>query len=32
LLITLPPEGYTAQLSGIGGTTGQGLIEVYELP
>ena len=32
LLITLPPGGYTAQLSGVGGTTGQGLIEVYELP
>ena len=32
LVITLPPGGYTAQLSGIGGTTGQGLIEVYELP
>ncbi|MBC7367741.1 MAG: hypothetical protein H7343_13180 [Undibacterium sp.] len=32
LLITLPPGGYTAQLSGVGGTTGEGLIEVYELP
>lgn len=32
LLITLPPGGYTAQLSGVGGTTGDGLIEVYELP
>jgi hypothetical protein len=32
LLITLPPGGYTVQLSGVGGTTGEGLIEVYELP
>jgi cyclophilin family peptidyl-prolyl cis-trans isomerase len=32
LLITLPPGGYTAQLSGVGATTGEGLIEVYELP
>ena len=32
LVITLPPGGYTAQLSGVGGTTGEGLIEVYELP
>jgi cyclophilin family peptidyl-prolyl cis-trans isomerase len=32
LLITLPPGGYTVQLSGVGATTGEGLIEVYELP
>jgi hypothetical protein len=32
LLLTLPPGGYTAQLSGVGGTTGVGLIEVYEVP
>ena len=32
LLITLPPGGYTAQLSGVGATSGEGLIEVYELP
>jgi hypothetical protein len=32
LLITLPPGGYTAQLSGVGATTGVGLIEVYEVP
>jgi cyclophilin family peptidyl-prolyl cis-trans isomerase len=32
LLVTLPPGGYTAQLSGVGATTGVGLIEVYEVP
>jgi len=32
LLITLPPGGYTAQLSGADGGTGNGLIEIYELP
>jgi hypothetical protein len=36
LLITLPAlpagVGYTAQLSGVGATTGVGLIEVYEVP
>ncbi len=32
LLITLPPGGYTAQLSGADGGTGTGLIEIYELP
>ncbi|HEY1109945.1 MAG TPA: hypothetical protein VGE76_14950, partial [Opitutaceae bacterium] len=32
LVVTLPPGTYTAQLSGVGGTTGVGLIEVYELP
>jgi cyclophilin family peptidyl-prolyl cis-trans isomerase len=32
LLITLPPGTYTAQESGVGGTTGIGLVEVYELP
>ena len=32
LTVTLPPGTYTAQLSGIGGTTGEGIIEVYELP
>lgn len=31
LLITLPPGLYTAQLSGIGGTTGEALVEVYEV-
>ena len=32
LLVTLQPGSYTAQVSGVGGTTGVGLIEVYELP
>lgn len=32
LILSLPPGGYTAQLSGVNGTTGIGLIEVYELP
>lgn len=32
LLVTLSPGGYTAQLSGVNGTTGVGLIEVYEMP
>ncbi|MBL9200636.1 MAG: S8 family serine peptidase [Opitutaceae bacterium] len=31
LLVTLPPGSYTVQLSGVGGTNGVGLIEVYEL-
>jgi kumamolisin len=31
MLVTLPPGGYTAQLSGVGGTTGIGLIEIYEV-
>jgi hypothetical protein len=32
LLITLQPGSYTAQLSGVGGTTGEGVVEVYEVP
>ena len=32
LLVTLPPGGYTAQASGVGNTTGVGLIEIYEVP
>ena len=32
LLITLPPGAYTAQLSGADGGTGNGLIEIYEVP
>jgi hypothetical protein len=32
LSITLPPGIYTAQLSGVGGTTGEGVVEVYEVP
>jgi hypothetical protein len=31
ILITLPPGGYTAILSGLGGGTGVGLIEVFEI-
>jgi hypothetical protein len=32
LLITLQPGTYTAQVSGVNGTTGVGLVEVYEVP
>ncbi len=32
LLLTLTPGAYTVQLAGLGGTTGVGLIEAYELP
>lgn len=33
LIVTLPPgSGYTAQVSGIGGGTGEALVEVYEVP
>jgi hypothetical protein len=32
LLLSLPPGTYTAQLSGVGGTTGDGVVEVYEVP
>ena len=32
LLVTLAPGGYTAQVSGVGDTTGVALVEVYELP
>jgi hypothetical protein len=32
LLITLPPNAYTAQVSGVNNGTGVGLIEVYEIP
>ncbi len=32
LLLTLAPGSYTAQLSGVGSTSGVGLVEVYELP
>lgn len=32
LLVTLPPGAYTAQVSGVGGTSGVALIEVYEVP
>jgi hypothetical protein len=30
--VNLAPGGYTAQVSGVGGTTGVALVEVYELP
>lgn len=32
LLTTLSPGNYTVQVGGVGGTTGVGLVEVYELP
>ncbi len=32
LLVTLPPGGYSVQVSGVGGTTGTALVEVYEVP
>ena len=33
LLVTVDPNGsYTAQVSGVGGTTGVALVEIYELP
>lgn len=32
LLVTLQPGSYTAQVSGVDGTTGLALVEVYEVP
>jgi hypothetical protein len=32
LLVTLPPGTYTAVVSGVGGTTGVALVEVYQAP
>jgi len=32
VLVTLPPGAYTAQLTGVGNTTGVGLIELYAVP
>jgi hypothetical protein len=32
LLVTLQPGLYSAQISGVGGTTGVALVEVYEVP
>lgn len=32
LLLTLPPGTYTAQISGVGNTTGVALVEIYEVP
>jgi hypothetical protein len=31
LVLTLPPGDYTAQVAGVGGTTGIALVEVYDL-
>jgi hypothetical protein len=32
VLINLAPGAYTAQVSGVGGTPGVALVEVYEMP
>ena len=32
MIVTLAPGAYTAQVSGIGDTTGLALVEIYELP
>ena len=32
MLVTLAPGSYTAQVSGVGGTTGVALVEIYEVP
>ena len=32
LLVTLKPGMYTVEVSGVGNTTGVGMVEVYELP
>jgi outer membrane protein assembly factor BamB len=32
LLVTLQPGAYTAQVSGVNGTSGVGLVEVYQVP
>jgi hypothetical protein len=32
MVVTLPPGGYTAQVSGLNNTTGVGLVEVYDVP
>ena len=32
LMVSLEPGSYTAQVSGVGGTTGIALVEVYEVP
>lgn len=32
LLVSLQPGAYTAQVSGVGGLTGEVLLEIYELP
>ncbi len=32
ILVTLQPGQYTVQVSGVGGTTGVAIVEVYEVP
>ena len=32
ILVTLPPGGYTAQVSGVATASGIALVEVYEIP
>jgi hypothetical protein len=32
VIVSLAPGAYTAQVTGVGGTTGVALVEVYELP
>jgi sugar lactone lactonase YvrE len=32
LVVTLPPGSYTAQVSGVAGTSGVALVEIYEVP
>jgi hypothetical protein len=32
LLVSLPPGGYTVQVTGVGNTSGNVLVEVYEVP
>ena len=32
VIATLAPGNYTAQVSGVGNTTGVALVELYELP
>jgi sugar lactone lactonase YvrE len=32
MIVTLPPGAYTVQLSGVGGTSGIALVEIYEVP
>jgi hypothetical protein len=31
-VLTLAPGNYTIQVSGVGGTTGEALVEVYAVP
>jgi hypothetical protein len=32
MVVTVPAGAFTAQVSGIGGATGEALVEIYELP